>query len=111
MISLMWLPIVIGLFIYIMGIGVAISDRTTSYKNRYDIHSTGKYDPLKVTRNPEPKDMWMAIIWPLKFIWCAVWGTLDALNSLIQYPLLLLGVRYKGSKMDWKIRNFLEGKY
>lgn len=103
--------LLIGISLYLLGVYSVLVDRTTSYRNRHDIFSTGNYDPIKIKRNATPKDMWYAVLWPIRVPGYVLFGLLDTLNSLIQFPLLLIGIRYKDSNLDRKIRMYLEGKY
>lgn len=92
--------------VYILGMGLSISDDTKesswewiSYKDSYGTRSW--------YRDATPKDMWRAIIWPLRMLRCIFWSMLDMINSLVQYPLLIVGIKYKESNLDREIRIFL----
>jgi len=80
--------------IYLIGCGVSISNSTTSYHCKTDFSSVDtKY------RDARPKDAWVAIIWPLRVIIGSIWLILSIINDLVCYPLLLLGITYKDTKL------------
>lgn len=105
-----WFFGLLALAIYIFGICMSISDSTSDSSWEY-LSYKGSYGMRTWHNDATPKDMWLALAWPFRLINMIVWGALDCVNSLLQYPLLLVGVKYKDSNLDRKIRMYLEGKY
>ena len=101
-----FISICVLIIIYVIGFAISITNSTTSYHCRDDF----SYVDTE-TRNAEPKDAWLALLWPLKGILSILFAVLDCINSLIQYPLLLLGIRYKDTKLSKWINKCCDNKY
>jgi hypothetical protein len=86
-----------GTIIYLCGFWIELSCRTISTKwigNK--LHDT--------TRDLEPTDVWIAVIWPLRmFIYC-LQTILYGINMGVILPLaLLIGIKYQKTKIYKKI--------
>jgi len=89
--------------IYGIGFAISISESTTVYHCRDDFSAVDTY-----TKDAETSDVWLALIWPLALSFNTVLFILYLLNALIQYPLLLIGIKYKNSRLDNIIRKFCD---
>lgn len=99
--------ILIVLIVYILGIGFCIHDRTLRFEHRSTSYEPGEHCFAYHT-NAEPSDMWMGVIWPIRLLWLLFWLFLLSCNYVIQYPLLLVGIRYRDTNLDRRIRSFLD---
>jgi hypothetical protein len=59
-------------------------------------------------RDAATRDMWYAIWWPLRFVWTIFWIFVYCMNSIVQYPLLLVFIKYKKTKMFKNIDDFCD---
>lgn len=98
---------VIGSIIYVFGVIASINWDTTEYEYKY-VSYKDKHTSIESNRDATTKDMWLALVWPLRIIKFVFFITLELLNDLMQYPLLLIGIKYKGSKIDRKIKLYVE---
>ncbi|RLC16452.1 MAG: hypothetical protein DRI24_08405 [Deltaproteobacteria bacterium] len=102
--------IILMAVIYIIGICMSIRKSVTHYEWKY-LSYTGMHGYQTYYKNATPRNMWRALMWPFRTINFMFWTFLDILHDLIQYPLLIVGIKYKDSNLDRKIRRFLNIRY
>jgi len=81
-----------AIFIYCGGISIFINNRT----GHSEFHMpAGKGDWITEHRSPTPKDAWLSLCWPLFSLWIVCKMIIFFLNSLVAFPLLLIGINIK----------------
>ena len=80
---------IILILVYIIGL--------FSYASSHEIHKIEK----------EPKDIWIAIIWPIIFIWWFISSILASIHVIIGIALLALFIPYNKSRFYRRINDFL----
>jgi hypothetical protein len=104
-------PLVLTMIIicYLTGAAVTLSAFTT---DETTIHKTGGLfggpSMSSTHRTITPIDAWKTLIWPLFAIFHTIVAFLWLANELLTFPLILVGVKYKGSKMYRTIYNALD---
>ncbi len=85
-----------AIFIYCAGISIFIRNRT----GHSEFHMPpGKGYWTTEHRSPAPKDAWLSLCWPLFSLWFVCRMIISLINSLAVFPLLLVGIQYKDSRM------------
>ena len=91
---------IFGIIVYIVFIFISINvDRVTDV----EFHEGGFLNmgyTTNSTREPTTKDVWLAIIWPLRFIIFLTKGILWIINDdVISIICLLVGYKYKNTSL------------
>ena len=86
--------LVMAVFIYCLLVWGVVSSRCTSYKCRKDFS-----DVDERVRDATTKDVWVGLCWPILFLWLLVRCVMCVINELFVLILLLIGFKYKNTKM------------
>jgi hypothetical protein len=101
-----YLAAIIVIGIYVIGFAASISKSTTYYKCREN-----SFNIDTISRDATSKDAWLAIIWPIRGCYALFWILISIVNTLIIYPLLLIGFNYKSTNLYKKIYNVCDKRY
>ncbi len=96
---------VLGIYV----IGIMIDYNTSRYHN-YEYHEGGFLNMGYSThdiRDGTPKDVWWALIWPIKVVWYVVLSLLSISHDIITFLFLMFGFKYKETKLHKKIEDLL----
>ena len=94
--------LVIMIIIYVIGMFVVVYDQTTEYGDSYDttnIFGAPFYGVHTSNRDATTKDIWFAMVWPPIALWIVTQAVVTFLNALLILPCLLVGFKYKDTKM------------
>lgn len=98
---------VMGVVSYVIGLVVECSICTTVNVKFHDGGFLGAGYSTHDNRSLEPKDIWWAVIWPLRLTLYFLAGCLGMVHILLAYTLLLFYIKYKDTVMYDKIDRIL----
>jgi len=92
--------------IYIIGFAISVADSTAGLHCRDDFYSVDTH-----SRDAEPRDVWRALVWPIMAVFKVFRALMGIFNAVIQYPILLIGYKYKDTTLDRVIRRWCDKEY
>lgn len=102
---------IIGIIlIWVLGICLDVSTRTDV---NHKFHEGGFLNMGYVTsgkRDANPRDMWWAMIWPIRLVFFFICGFLWLFHDFIALFLLVFSYQYKKTEMYKKIDKWLGSK-
>lgn len=97
---MMWIFIILIVAIYLIFVFVEISCRTIDNVKFHDGGFLNMGYTTHSNRNPDRKDVLIAMIWPIILIIWFIKTTIWLINiDILPIPLLLFNIKYKKTKM------------
>lgn len=100
------LPYIILGGVYIVGFVLYLKDRLLWV----DLCYTSKVPISIKNRLPEPKDVWLAAVWPIILFIFLFWSLMLIVHNAVAILVLFFGLRYNTTVAFSKINQFLDNR-